>query len=156
MCCLGYQHPLFPSQAAEATVPSVQAFIQRCYRTWRRAREALVQSEGRTKRAADRRRTVAPKYFLGKGFGSLPKICHCGFRPVSWHPNLSGHILLSRWSVRWRDGFGWLNLSVVSILSFMFLVLMLFYIPPILLMFLPLHPAPKFGFRFAISVVVHV
>lgn len=61
-CCLDYQPPLFPSQAAEAAVPSVQAFIQRYYRTWRRAREALVQSEGHTQRAADHHRTVAPRY----------------------------------------------------------------------------------------------
>ncbi len=41
-CCLGYQPPLFPSQESDAIVPSVHAFIQRCLRTWRIAREALT------------------------------------------------------------------------------------------------------------------
>ncbi|KAI2668898.1 Transposon Tf2-9 polyprotein [Labeo rohita] len=62
MCCLGYQPPLFPSQAVEAAVPSVWVFIQSCRRTWRRAREALIRSGGRTKRTADRHRTAAPNY----------------------------------------------------------------------------------------------
>ncbi|KAL0192324.1 hypothetical protein M9458_010620, partial [Cirrhinus mrigala] len=66
MCCLGYQPPLFPSQGAEAAVPSVQAFIQRCRRTWRRARETLIRTRGRTKTAADRRRRLTPRYICGQ------------------------------------------------------------------------------------------
>ncbi|KAI2646142.1 Transposon Tf2-9 polyprotein [Labeo rohita] len=61
MCCLGYQPPLFPSQGAEAAVPSVQAFIQRCRRTWRRARETLIRTRGRTKTAADQRVWLSTK-----------------------------------------------------------------------------------------------
>uniref|UniRef100_A0A8C1UQM8 Gypsy retrotransposon integrase-like protein 1 n=1 Tax=Cyprinus carpio TaxID=7962 RepID=A0A8C1UQM8_CYPCA len=65
-CCLGYQPPLFPSQSSEAAVPSVQAFISRCRRTWRRAREALLRTRERTKRLADRRRAEAPRYICGQ------------------------------------------------------------------------------------------
>ncbi|KAG5830260.1 hypothetical protein ANANG_G00308310, partial [Anguilla anguilla] len=65
-CCLGYQPPLFPSQEEEASVPSVQAFIQRCRRTWRQARAALLRSGDRMRRAADRRRTTAPRYRRGQ------------------------------------------------------------------------------------------
>ncbi|KAG5848674.1 hypothetical protein ANANG_G00101330 [Anguilla anguilla] len=43
-CCLGYQPPLFPSQEEEASVPSVQVFIQRCRRTWGQAWAALLRS----------------------------------------------------------------------------------------------------------------
>lgn len=37
-CCLGYQPPLFPSQEAEVPVPSAQAFVRHCKRTWSQAR----------------------------------------------------------------------------------------------------------------------
>lgn len=66
MCCLGYQPPVFPSQVADAAVPSVQAFIQRCRRTWKRARQALLRTRERTKRTADRHRADAPKYVCGQ------------------------------------------------------------------------------------------
>ncbi len=48
-CCLGYQPPLFPSQESDAVVPSAHAFIQRCLRTWRIAREALTRTGERNK-----------------------------------------------------------------------------------------------------------
>uniref|UniRef100_A0A9J8CNB0 Chromo domain-containing protein n=1 Tax=Cyprinus carpio carpio TaxID=630221 RepID=A0A9J8CNB0_CYPCA len=66
MCSLGYQPPLFSSQGSEAAVPSVQAFVQRCRRTWRRAREALIRARGRVKTAADRHRRLTPHYVCGQ------------------------------------------------------------------------------------------
>ncbi len=48
-CCLGYQPPLFPSQESDAIVPSAHAFIQRCLRTWKTAREALTWTGERNK-----------------------------------------------------------------------------------------------------------
>ncbi len=60
--CLGYQPPLFTCQENESSVPSVQAFIQRCRRTWRRVRSALCRSRARTRRAANRHRVKAPRY----------------------------------------------------------------------------------------------
>ncbi|KAI2660072.1 Transposon Tf2-9 polyprotein [Labeo rohita] len=42
-CSLGYQPPIFPSLNSEVAVPSAHAFVQRCHRTWRRARETLLQ-----------------------------------------------------------------------------------------------------------------
>ncbi|KAL2083807.1 hypothetical protein ACEWY4_021580 [Coilia grayii] len=65
-CCLGYQPPLFPAQEQEVGVPSAQAFIRRCHRTWRRARAALLRASARTKEQADRRRTMAPRYRVGQ------------------------------------------------------------------------------------------
>ncbi len=43
-CSLGYQPPIFPSLESEVAVPSAHAFIQRCRRTWRRARESPLVS----------------------------------------------------------------------------------------------------------------
>ncbi len=42
-CSLGYQPPLFPSMESEVAVPSAHAFVQRCHRTWTRARETLLR-----------------------------------------------------------------------------------------------------------------
>lgn len=64
-CCLVYQPPLFPSQETEAAVPSVQAFKQRCRRTWKRVRSALCRTGERTRRAANRCRSKAPRYVCG-------------------------------------------------------------------------------------------
>lgn len=44
-CCLGYQPPLFSSQEPDATVPLVQAFILRCWCTWRRVKMAFVSAQ---------------------------------------------------------------------------------------------------------------
>uniref|UniRef100_A0A9J7ZDK9 Uncharacterized protein n=1 Tax=Cyprinus carpio carpio TaxID=630221 RepID=A0A9J7ZDK9_CYPCA len=68
--CLASQNPSSWCQqltwSSEAAVPSVQAFISRCRRTWRRAREALLRTRERTKRLADRRRAEAPRYICGQ------------------------------------------------------------------------------------------
>ncbi|KAL0149577.1 hypothetical protein M9458_055104, partial [Cirrhinus mrigala] len=61
-CSMGYQPPLFPAQEPEAAVPSALAFVRRCRRTWRRAKEVLARASRRTKAAADRHRTPAPQY----------------------------------------------------------------------------------------------
>ncbi len=65
-CCFGYQPPLFPSQESDAVVPSAHAFIQRCLRTWRIAREALTRTGERNKASADRHRTKPPLYVCGQ------------------------------------------------------------------------------------------
>jgi len=39
---IGYQPPLFASQEPDAMVPSIKSFVQRCRRTWQRARKALI------------------------------------------------------------------------------------------------------------------
>lgn len=64
--CLGYQPPLFSSQESEASVPSVQAFVCRCQRTWRTVRAALCRNRELTRRSANRRRAKAPKYVCGQ------------------------------------------------------------------------------------------
>ncbi len=65
-CCLGYQPPLFPSQESDPIVPSAHAFIQRCLRTWRTAREALTRTGERNKASADRHHTEPPLYVCGQ------------------------------------------------------------------------------------------
>ncbi len=65
-CCLGYQPPLFASQESQSSVPSVERFIQRCKRTWRRVRSALCRTRTRTRRAANRHRVQAPRYVCGQ------------------------------------------------------------------------------------------
>ncbi len=65
-CCLGYQPPLFASQESQSSVPSVERFIQRCKRTWRRVRSALCRTRTRTRRAANRHRVRSPRYVCGQ------------------------------------------------------------------------------------------
>ena len=65
-CSLGFQPPLFPSQEAEVGVPSAEAFIRRCAKTWRTARLCLQRAGDRMKAAADRRRSAAPRYRVGQ------------------------------------------------------------------------------------------
>ncbi len=65
-CSLGYQPPIFPSLETEVAVPSAHAFLQRCYRTWRKARGTLLQVRSRTKAKADRHRSEPPVYVVGQ------------------------------------------------------------------------------------------
>ncbi|XDV17726.1 hypothetical protein PO909_023545 [Leuciscus waleckii] len=63
---VGYQPPVFPSLESEVAVPSAHAFVQRCHRTWTRARETLLQVGARTKANADRHRSKPPVYVVGQ------------------------------------------------------------------------------------------
>ncbi len=65
-CSLGYQPPIFPSLESEVAVPSAHAFVQRCHRTWTRARETLLQVGRRMKAKADRHRSKPPVYVVGQ------------------------------------------------------------------------------------------
>ncbi len=65
-CCLGYQPPIFPSQESDAVVPSAHAFVQRCLRIWRIAREAITWIGERNKASADHHRTKPPLYVCGQ------------------------------------------------------------------------------------------
>uniref|UniRef100_A0A9J7YR65 Chromo domain-containing protein n=1 Tax=Cyprinus carpio carpio TaxID=630221 RepID=A0A9J7YR65_CYPCA len=65
-CSLGYQPPIFPSLESEVAVPSAHAFVQRCRRTWTRARETLLQAGGSMKAKADRHRSKPPVYVVGQ------------------------------------------------------------------------------------------
>ncbi|KAI2665739.1 Transposon Tf2-8 polyprotein [Labeo rohita] len=60
-CSLGYQPPIFPSLESEDAVPSAHTFVQRCQRTWNRARQTLLQVGARTKAKADRHRVKASR-----------------------------------------------------------------------------------------------
>lgn len=64
-CVYGFQPPLFPSQERDLAVPSVQAYIRRCHRTWHRARATLLRTSAQYERHANRRRTPAPSYSVG-------------------------------------------------------------------------------------------
>ncbi|KAI2646233.1 Transposon Tf2-6 polyprotein [Labeo rohita] len=64
-CSLGYQPPIFPSLESKVAVPSAHAFVQRCHRTWTRARKTLLQVGARTKAKADRHRSRPPVYVVG-------------------------------------------------------------------------------------------
>ncbi len=65
-CSLGYQPPISPSLESEVAVPSAHAFVQRCHRTWTRARETLLQVGRRMKAKADRHRSKPPVYVVGQ------------------------------------------------------------------------------------------
>ncbi|KAI2655957.1 Transposon Tf2-9 polyprotein [Labeo rohita] len=55
-----------PLQPITPPLPSVQALISRCRRTWRKVRQALCQTRRRTRRAANRHRSRAPRYVCGQ------------------------------------------------------------------------------------------
>ncbi len=65
-CSVGYQPSLFPSMECEVAVPSAHAFVQRCHRTWTRARETLLWVGACTKAKADRHRSKPPVYVVGQ------------------------------------------------------------------------------------------
>ncbi|KAI2666212.1 Transposon Tf2-6 polyprotein [Labeo rohita] len=65
-CSLGYQPPVFSSMESEVAVPSAHAFVQRCRRTWSKARQTLLQVGARTKAQADRHRSKPPVYVVGQ------------------------------------------------------------------------------------------
>ncbi|KAG1928800.1 retrotransposable element [Pimephales promelas] len=65
-CCLGYQPPLFPSQETESNCPSVQTFISRCKRTWRRVRSSLCRTRRRMSISANKYRIKSPRYCVGQ------------------------------------------------------------------------------------------
>ncbi|KAG1927362.1 retrotransposable element [Pimephales promelas] len=65
-CCLGYQPPLFPSQETESNCPSVQTFISRCKRTWRRVRSSLCRARRRMSISANKYRIKSPRYCVGQ------------------------------------------------------------------------------------------
>uniref|UniRef100_A0AAQ4RF45 Gypsy retrotransposon integrase-like protein 1 n=1 Tax=Gasterosteus aculeatus aculeatus TaxID=481459 RepID=A0AAQ4RF45_GASAC len=64
-CLYGYQPPLFPSGEKDLSVPSVQAHIRRCHRTWHRARRNLLKASDCYERQANRHRVPAPAYAVG-------------------------------------------------------------------------------------------
>ncbi len=51
---------------SEVAVPSAHAFVQRCHRTWTRARETLLRVGACTKAKADRHRSKPPVYVVGQ------------------------------------------------------------------------------------------
>uniref|UniRef100_A0A8C7XXH5 Uncharacterized protein n=1 Tax=Oryzias sinensis TaxID=183150 RepID=A0A8C7XXH5_9TELE len=63
---LGYSPPLFPSQELDLAVPSIQHHLQRCQRVWNQTREALLRTNERNCRSANRRRVVGPAYQVGQ------------------------------------------------------------------------------------------
>ena len=65
-CAYGYQPPLFPDLEPEVAVPSAQAFVRLCRRTWNNARRVLLRNSSRYKRLADRHRNPAPAYRPGQ------------------------------------------------------------------------------------------
>ncbi len=65
-CSFEYQPPIFPSLESEFAVPSAHAFVQRCRRTWNRARQTLLQLGACTKAKADHHRSRPPVYIVGQ------------------------------------------------------------------------------------------
>ncbi len=72
---LGYQPPIFSSLESEVAVPSAHAFVQRCWRTWSRARQTPPPGGGThqgqgwsppVKAKADRHRSRPTVYVVGQ------------------------------------------------------------------------------------------
>ncbi len=95
-CCLGYQPPLFPSQESDAVVPSTHAFIQRCLRTWRTAREALTRTGERNKASADRHRTKPPLYVCGQKVWLSSQDLHFRLPSRKLGPKFAGPFIISK------------------------------------------------------------
>jgi len=56
----------FPTRRRRVGSPSAQAFISRCFSTWRKARGSLLRASARYQQQYDRHRTPAPRYHLGQ------------------------------------------------------------------------------------------
>ena len=63
---LGYQPPLFPAQEPDAAVSSPSDHVQRCRQVWEKTRTALLRSQERSSKSANRRRVPAPTYLPGQ------------------------------------------------------------------------------------------
>ncbi len=75
-CSLGYQPPLFPSMESEVAVPSAHAFVQRCHRTWTRARETLLRVGACTKAPKPPVYVVGQKVWLSTKNIPLRSVCN--------------------------------------------------------------------------------
>ncbi len=127
-CSLGYQPPIFPSLESEVAVPSAHAFVQRCRRTWTRARETLLQVGARTKAKADRHRSKPPVYVVGQKVWLSTK--NIPLRSVSnkLAPKFIGPFTVTRSLVRWQSASTFLQCTGGFIPSFMYLKLNLCFI----------------------------
>ena len=65
-CQFGFQPPLFAEQEEDVGVPSVQHFMRRCRRTWRKARQNLVRTARTNQSQANRRRRPASSFRPGQ------------------------------------------------------------------------------------------
>ncbi len=106
---LGYQPPIFSSLESEVAVPSAHAFVQRCRRTWSRARQTLLQVGARTKAKADRHRSRPPVYVVGQKCGfhlrtflSVPFVTNLLLNSLARLPS-------PRSLVRWRSASNFLQ-----------------------------------------------
>ncbi len=119
-CSLGYQPPIFLSLETEVAVPSAHAFVQRCYRTWRKARGTLLQVRSRTKAQADRHRSEPPVYVVGQkvwlSSRNIPLCTVC----TSLLLNSLAHLLSPRSLVRWQSASNFLQRTGEFIPSFMY------------------------------------
>ncbi|KAJ8378775.1 hypothetical protein AAFF_G00236470 [Aldrovandia affinis] len=66
LCGLSTSVKEIGNQEEELVVPSVQAHLDRCRRTWELTRTALLRSADRNRHFADRHRTPAPIYQPGQ------------------------------------------------------------------------------------------
>ncbi len=117
-CSLGYQPPIFSSLESEVAVPSAHAFVQRCRRTWSRARQTLLQVGARTKAKADRHRSRPPVYVVGqevwlRTFLSIPFVTNLPLNSLA-------RLLSPRSLVRWQSTSNFLQRTGGFIPSFMF------------------------------------
>ncbi len=95
-CCLGYPPSLFPSQESDAVVPSTHAFIQRCLRTWRIAREALTRTGKRNKASADCHRTKPPLYACSQKVWLSSQDLHFRLPSRKLGPKFIGPFIISK------------------------------------------------------------
>lgn len=58
----GFLPPFFPSEQPKVNVPSAEAAIARCRRTWKRARTALKRASACSQRQANRKRRATPSF----------------------------------------------------------------------------------------------
>ena len=65
-CQFGFQPPLFPEEEMDVSVPSALQFVRRCKRTWKKVRQALLQTSKRNQRQANRLRRPAPSFRPGQ------------------------------------------------------------------------------------------
>ncbi len=100
-CSLGYQPPIFQSMESEVAVPSAHAFVQRCRRTWRRARESILQVIA-TGQSLPSTSLVKKCGFHLRTFLSVPSV-------ISLLLNSLARLLSPRLLVRWQFALNFLQ-----------------------------------------------
>ena len=95
-CVFGYQPPVFPANELEVTVPAAHAMVHCCSRIWAATQQILIRRGDQVKKAADRRRRLAPNYQPSQRVWLSAKDLHLRVPSKKLAPRFVGPFPISR------------------------------------------------------------